>query len=344
MLADNELSDLLKSLEHTSTIKASPSSSNGKSESTRPLSTTEFIQAELDALLESSRPKPTKTEASLYEPLTAPTSSVVTADNADDQQLMRDILTQMKELTDEVKMFRERLDTGSNTQSDVLSTKPPGANISETYELPKEPDEPPSHAIDSSPPAKKKKNKAATVISNLLFYFVVIALVFGAFCIKSSKNGKPWSIAGYSAMTVLTGSMQDVYPQGSLIITKTVDADKLNIGDDITFMTGETSSITHRIIGITENYLETGERGFETKGIMNKNADKDIVAAGNVVGRVVFCSYALGKTAKFITTYWQLLLFFVLVLVALIAFLQWNARRTEKEDEQPKKQPKSHKK
>lgn len=274
-------------------------------------------QTELEAVLEDSRIKPEKTEATLTEALTASTSSDVASDSADDQRLMQDLLNQMKELTDEVKILCQKLDTGQCPSAEGATD----VKTEDSEAVPRQP--------DSSDLAKKKKSKVMSIVSNLLFYVIIVMVVFGAFLIRSSKGNGMWTFAGYSAMTVLTGSMQDVYPQGSLIVVKSVDTDKLNIGDDITFMTGETSSITHRIIGIIENYLDTGERGFETKGVMNENADKDIVAAGNVVGRVVFCSPALGKTANFVTANWQLLLFFVLVLAALVAFLQWNARRSE---------------
>lgn len=174
-----------------------------------------------------------------------------------------------------------------------------------------------------------KEKKVLKVLKELLFYGGLVLLVLNAFCIKRGSGNQPLMIGGYSAMTVLTGSMQDVYPQDSLIITKTVDTAELEIGDDITFMTGETSSVTHRIIDIIDDYYEAGERGFRTKGIMNENADQEIVAARNVVGRVVFCSPILGKTVTFITNNWPLILFYVFVLAALVAFLEWNARRYE---------------
>lgn len=335
MLEDKELLELIKN--HAG--------------STYPFLTAQLIQAELNAILESNKSRPAKTEDSLAQPLTALTSS----GDADDQQLMREILNQMKELTQEVRVFRKELDLNQrNVQTETQKTEQmkSAAQLQEVehailnsvqditseseeddiriYDVPFTSEE--TISGDSSPPKKKKKNKTLSIISSILFYFIIIALVFGAFLIRSSGSSKPWSIAGYSAMTVLTGSMEDVYPQGSLIITKTTDADKLKIGDDITYMTGETSSITHRIIGITENYLETGERGFETKGVMNANPDKEIVAAGNVVGKVVFCSTVLGAIAKFITTNWPLLLFLIVVLVVLIAFLQWNARRSDDEE------------
>ena len=94
-------------------------------------------------------------------------------------------------------------------------------------------------------------------------------------------------------------------------------------------MVSETSSITHRIIGITENYLNTGQRAFETQGVMNETPDKDPVVAANVVGQVIFCSKPLGEAATFVSNNWPILLFFIVVLSGLMAFLRWNFRRDE---------------
>lgn len=240
----------------------------------------------------------------------------------DDKQLMMEMVAKMQELTEEVNSLRQQLKDSSSrtafqpTQSD--SDFDEDEALKALADLSQQEN-------DSKP--KKKKNKGLTVVSNIIFYTLILALVFGAFLIRSSKNDSPWMLGGYSAMKVLTGSMEDVYPQGSLIITKSVDPQKLKIGDDITYMTGETTSITHRIIGITENYLDTNERGFETKGVMNENPDKEIVSAANVVGRVVFCSKTLGDIATFITNNWPLLLFLVFVIIVLLAFLKWNSRR-----------------
>lgn len=182
----------------------------------------------------------------------------------------------------------------------------------------------------------KEKKTAISVLGNILFYVAIIGVVVGAFLAKSGSGGSPTMIAGYSAFTVLSSSMEDTYPKGSLIVTRSVDTNELEIGDDITYMASATSSITHRIIGITENYLDTGARAFETQGTMNKNPDKDPVAAANVVGKVIFCSTVLGKAASFVSANWPLLIFFVVVLAVLFAFLKWNFKR-EDEPEQKKK-------
>lgn len=184
---------------------------------------------------------------------------------------------------------------------------------------------------DKKPKKEKKKKTAIGIVGDVLFYVVILGVVFGAFFLRMGSGGQPTMIAGYSGMTVLTSSMEDVYPKGSLIITQRVDADELQIGDDITYMISETSSITHRIIGITEDYLNTGERAFETQGTMNEKPDKDPVAAANVVGKVIFCSKPLGQAASFVTDNWPILLFSVVVLGVLFWFLKWNFSREEKE-------------
>lgn len=195
---------------------------------------------------------------------------------------------------------------------------------------------------EDKPSKKQKTRKKATAVSvlgNILFYLVLIGVVVGAFLAKSS-GGQPTVIAGYSAFTVLSSSMEDTYPKGSLIITHSVDPSTLEVGDDITYMVSTTSSITHRIIGITENYLDTGARAFETQGTMNEKPDKEPVAAANVVGEVVFCSALLGQAASFIKANWPLLIFFVLVLCGLLVFLKWNLRREEKPAKKGKKRRK----
>lgn len=232
-----------------------------------------------------------------------------------EERSMDEMAEQVRVLTEEVSRLRARLDESPPEQS-----SPPSGQGSKSEKT-----EP------------KKQNRLLETLSNLLFYAVIIGVVLGAFLIKSGGSGRPTMIAGYSAFTVLTSSMEDVYPKGSLIITKSVDANDLHVGDDITFMVSETSSITHRIIGIEENYLDTGERAFETQGVMNENADKEPAAAANVVGKVIFCSPGLGKAASFTRKNWPMLAFATVVIVALVWFLKWNAGRDDSDDPKEKK-------
>lgn len=187
-------------------------------------------------------------------------------------------------------------------------------------------------------PKKKPKSKTASVLGNVAFYAVLVLLVVGAFLFKSHSSGAPFTFAGHAAFTVLTSSMEDTYPKGSLVVTKAVDANGLQIGDDITFMISESSSVTHRIVGIIEDYQGTGQRAFETQGTMNENPDKEPAIAANVVGKVIFCSVVLGQAAAFITKNWPMLLFFVVVIAGLVAFLKWNMKRPDHKAEKKRVQ------
>lgn len=258
----------------------------------------------------------------------------------DEMQLMQSVLTAVRELTKEVKQIRIQLEDKPYEPVHYPSESPPGLTTvsgdSKAHETKTE--------VQSVQEEPKKKNKALSIISNLLFYAVIVAMLLGAFLMRSTSKGEPFMIAGYSAANVLTSSMEDVYPKGSLIITKHVDANELKIGDDITFMVSEYSSITHRIIEITENHPDTGERAFKTQGTMNASPDKDMVAAANVVGKVIFHSKALGDIANFVKANWPILIFVLVVIIGLISFLKWNARRVDDDESEAQEETSSENK
>lgn len=183
----------------------------------------------------------------------------------------------------------------------------------------------------SNNPGGEKKG----VFWDVVFYGALIVLVLGVLLIKSGGNGAPVSIAGFSIHNVLTASMQDEIPQGSLVLTRQVDPDTLQIGDDITYMRDENTTITHRIVGIIEDYADTGQRAFETQGIMNREADSQPVPAANVVGKVIFHNHVLGEIMSFLNQYWYFAVLFLLLFAGLFSAIRsWRkAQREEKEQQ-----------
>jgi len=131
-----------------------------------------------------------------------------------------------------------------------------------------------------------KKASWKSFIGNALFYLVLIAALLAVLVYTNSRGDGPRDFFGYSYFTVLTDSMRSVIPRGSIVITKNVPEAQINIGDDITFFKDENVTVTHRVIEIHENFPEAGQRGFVTKGVDNRDADKDIVTAENIVGVV----------------------------------------------------------
>jgi len=123
-------------------------------------------------------------------------------------------------------------------------------------------------------------------------------------------------------MTVLTRSMHDVLPQNALIVTRSVDPHTLQIGDDITFLTPQNTTITHRIVDVVPNYRNTGAPGFQTQGTMNPRPDAEIVPAVNVVGQVIFHNLMIGNAVLFIRTNLILVGVMLAIAVAIIIVLR----------------------
>jgi len=169
----------------------------------------------------------------------------------------------------------------------------------------------------------RKPSRIKSICFNLVFYSALVAIVLGVFLFKDSGTaGPPQNIAGYSVMTVLTRSMQDVLPQNAVILTKQVDPNTIRVGDDITYLMSNNSTVTHRVVSIQQNYAGTGQPGFETQGTMNERPDAEIVGAANVVGRVIFHSLSLGRAILFIRAH----ALWLSILAALVIALSMTLR------------------
>jgi signal peptidase len=160
--------------------------------------------------------------------------------------------------------------------------------------------------IAAQPAEKAKPHKALRAVGNIAFYLsLAAALVVGL--IYGTARGGTKTILGFSAFKVLSDSMQSVLPKGSLVITRQTDAADIQIGDDITFWLNEDTTATHRVIGIYENYEESGQAGFETRGVENPAPDPDIVYAKNVIGKVVWHIDGFGDTQEWIKDKWLII-------------------------------------
>ena len=129
--------------------------------------------------------------------------------------------------------------------------------------------------ITINQPARPKKH-----INIALFVVIwLIALV----------SATIWAVGDLRVMNVMSNSMQDTLPKGSLIIIGKVAPKDLKIGDDITFYVDQQmyTLYTHRIVDIFDNYNNSG-MGFQTKGTNNLLADDFIVNESSIVGRVIF--------------------------------------------------------
>lgn len=102
---------------------------------------------------------------------------------------------------------------------------------------------------------------------------------------------------GIAPYTVLSGSMEPTYHVGSLIYVKPVATEEIAVGDPITYVMESGTVVTHRVIGIVENYGEDGSPGFKTKGDANNTEDGGAVHSRNVLGKPIFTIPLLGYIA-----------------------------------------------
>ncbi len=108
-------------------------------------------------------------------------------------------------------------------------------------------------------------------------------------------------IAGAQPYTVLTSSMKDTYPPGTLIVVKKIDPAALRIGDVVTYQirSGEPDVITHRVVGFT--FDQRGNRLLTTQGDSVPTPDERPVQAGQVRGKLWYSIPYLGYVNNWLT-------------------------------------------
>ena len=178
---------------------------------------------------------------------------------------------------------------------------------------------------------QKKRSRFGVSVFGIFFYVILAGFILASYWFGGEiSSGPPRNIAGFSAMVVLSRSMQHDIPQDSLILTRQTDPGRIRVGDDITFLGPDNMTITHRVVNIHPNYEDSGMRGFETAGTANAQRDEEVVLAEDIVGRVIFHSVILGRAALFIRTNILLVSIFAVVTIGMITILRSILFRGEK--------------
>ena len=159
------------------------------------------------------------------------------------------------------------------------------------------------------------------------FYLLLATVVLAVFLsVNSAESNAPRNLLGFSAMRVVSPSMQSEIPQGSLVITQYTLPALLKVGDVITYFRLDGSTITHRIITIYEDHEGSGQRGFETMGIENGKPDPQIVSADNVIGKVIWSNLVIGQIFTFVRAH-----LLSLAILGVLALLLLSALRLVKD-------------
>ena len=94
----------------------------------------------------------------------------------------------------------------------------------------------------------------------------------------------------FDGFTVTGGSMEPEIKTGSLLFTHNVEAEKIEVGDTITFRDGDHFT-THKVISKNS---DNGEVSFRTQGIANESPDPGIVTEDELRGRKLVSIPLLG--------------------------------------------------
>jgi len=167
-------------------------------------------------------------------------------------------------------------------------------------------------------PGKKEKKKRSiiAIACDILFFLTFVSILF-FFIASGMDSGAPKTIFGCSYFTVLSESMQDEIPKGSLILVR--QKDDLMIGDSITYLRDKDTLVTHKIIDIYNNYQDSGIKGYLTQGVNNEEPDAKIVYETSVIGKVVLVLPVVGDALTFLgaNAYIVIILFSVCLILSL---------------------------
>ena len=134
----------------------------------------------------------------------------------------------------------------------------------------------------------KKQKISAFIITALL----VLAVVLCIYVVAQVLSCGYVKIGPYSLFRVVTGSMEPAMPVGTLLVSKAVDMDQVQLRDIVCFratVLGQAGEVvTHRVVGISQ--MVNGGILLETKGDANVIADIEYVTQNNFVGLVTWYS------------------------------------------------------
>lgn len=180
-------------------------------------------------------------------------------------------------------------------------------------------------------------NKALKIIGNILYYMLVVLVLLILLVVllqRFTQNNA--SIGGIRIFNIVTESMVPEYKVGDILISKSIDPSKIEIGDDVVYM-GEVGSfqgkiITHRVIDIEkdgDNYK------FHTKGIANEYEDPAVVSEDQIYGTIIYKTHILSFISKIINNLYgfYFLIFIPLAVLIIVKIVKIHREKYEEDDD-----------
>ena len=175
------------------------------------------------------------------------------------------------------------------------------------------------------------------IIGNILYYMLVVLVLLILLVVLLQRfTHNNASIGGIRIFNIVTESMVPEYKVGDILISKSIDPSKIEIGDDVVYM-GEVGSfqgkiITHRVIDIEkdgDNYK------FHTKGIANEYEDPAVVSEDQIYGTIIYKTHILSFISKIINNLYgfYFLIFIPLAVLIIVKIVKIHREKYEEDDD-----------
>lgn len=147
----------------------------------------------------------------------------------------------------------------------------------------------------------------------------LLVLVFGLLLVCQIVLAATMTLAphvGYRVMVITGGSMEPTYHLGSALLLKDLPAERVQVGDAVTFSSVEGTLTTHRVIAMLRQH---GVQYLQTQGDANADPDPNFVNVKAVIGTPVAHLPYAGYVTSFLFSPLGRLLVFGPPLAALLA-------------------------
>ncbi len=184
---------------------------------------------------------------------------------------------------------------------------------------------------------QEEKGRLGRVLGNvvgILFCVILIPIILINLVLisKTYTDGSHIpSIGGFSPVICLSGSMEDTFFTGDMILIRHTDHPaELGEGEVICYLTAEGVAVTHRIVQVTQ---VDGETRYVTQGDANNTPDQLAVSPDRIEGVYTGMRVPkLGSLAMFMQTTTGMLLFIVCPLLLLAVWYVLRRRIESKRE------------
>lgn len=163
--------------------------------------------------------------------------------------------------------------------------------------------------------SKKQKSLGGKIMIGLLYALTAVLLIIIAYLIVMKMTNSIPKFFGYSAVKIVSPSMEPEIKTGEYIIIKKAEPEEIVVGDIIIFYSSDESirnqANTHRVIEIINGQDKIS---FVTKGDNNALADKTLAEGEKLIGRFVKVSPSLSIVGRVMGN--QYIFLFVVVIPA----------------------------